>query len=46
MKEAELALRHITIFHQMQSMIYALYYQLWIAWSNKPLGKKASWQQI
>jgi hypothetical protein len=28
MKEAELALRHITIFHQMQSMIYALYYQL------------------
>jgi hypothetical protein len=35
MKEAELALRHITISHHMQAMIYALYalyYQMWIAW--------------
>jgi hypothetical protein len=31
MKEAELSLRQITIFHHMQGMIYALYYQLWIA---------------
>jgi hypothetical protein len=40
MKEAELALRHITISHHMQGMIYALYCQLWIAWLKKPSGKK------
>jgi hypothetical protein len=38
MKEAELALRHITISHHMQGMIYALYG----LHDKKAIGKKAS----
>jgi hypothetical protein len=40
MKEAELALRHITISHHMQGMIYALY-ALYGLHDKKAIGKKS-----